>query len=73
MPAMNEMTKEEAAEIMERLSKLPAGTPETVVYSEKQRLRLLATLIFDKAMEDWNNGASLLRKIEQENKKSRKS
>jgi len=64
---MDDMTKEEIEEFQERLSKFHAGAPETLAYSTKQRLRLLANLMYDRAMEDWNNGAPIFRKIEQEN------
>lgn len=64
---MNDMTKEEMEEYQERLRKLPAGAPETLAYSTKQRLHLIANLIVDRIIEDQKNGAPLLRKIEQEN------
>lgn len=68
---MNDMTKEEAEEYQERLSKLPAGAPETLAYSTKQRINLIANLIVDKIIEDQKNGAPLLRKIQQENGSSK--
>lgn len=69
---MNDMTKEEAEEYQERLSKLPAGAPETLAYPTRQRLQLLANLIVDRIVEDQKNGAPLLRKIQQENRNSSK-
>lgn len=69
---MNDMTKEEAEEYQERLSKLPPGAPETLAYSTKQRINLIANLIVDRIIEDQKNGAPLLRKIQQENRNSSK-
>ena len=68
---MDAMTKEEMEEYQERLSKLHAGAPETLAYSTKQRLQLLAELIADKIIEDQKNGAPLLHKIQQEEKRAR--
>lgn len=65
------MTKEEIEEYQERLSRLHAGAPETLAYSTKQRLHLIANLIVDKIAEDQKNGAPLLRKIKQENREDR--
>jgi len=62
---MDGMTKEEIEEYLERLSKLPKGAPETLAYSVKQRIDLLANLIVDRIIEDQKNGAPLLRKIQQ--------
>ena len=71
MAVMDGMTKEEAEEYQERLSKLPAGAPETLAYPIKQRLNLIANLIVDRIIEDQKNGAPLLRKIQQAEKKAR--
>jgi hypothetical protein len=68
---MDDMTKEEVEEYQDRLSKLPAGAPETLAYSTKQRLRLIADLIVDRIIEDQKNGAPLLREIERQNKESK--
>jgi len=68
---MNGMTKEETEEYQERLSKLPGGAPETLAYSTKQRLHLIANLIVDRIIEDQKNGAPLLRQIEQKNAETR--
>lgn len=64
------MTKEEAEEYQERLNKLHAGAPETLAYSTRQRVQLLANLIADRIAEDQRNGAPLLRKIRQQNNAS---
>ena len=72
---MEDMTQEEFIEFQERLSKLPAGAPETLAYNDKQRLNLIANLIADKIIEDRKNGEPLLRKIkklEKENKAKEK-
>lgn len=68
---MEDMTQEEFKEFQDRLSKLPAGAPETVAYNNKLRLKLIANLIADKIIEDRKNGEPLLRqikKLEKENK-----
>lgn len=69
---MDGMTEEEAQEFQERLSKLHAGAPETLAYPTRLRVQLLANLIVDKIEEDQRNGAPLLRKIQRENKKSKR-
>jgi|GEM_PF-4877931 hypothetical protein len=68
---MDGMTKEEAEEYQERLSKLHAGAPETLAYPTRQRVQLLASLIADRIAEDQKSGAPLLREIERQNKKSK--
>lgn len=68
---MDGMTKEEAEEYQERLSKLHAGAPETLAYPTRQRVQLLASLIADRIAEDQKNGAPLLRKIERQDKKAK--
>lgn len=73
MAVMDGMTKEEAEEYQERRSKLHLGAPETLALPTRQRIQLLAELITDKIVEDQKNGASLLRKIEQEDKESQES
>lgn len=60
---MDDMTRDELIEFQERLSKLPVGTPESIAYNEKQKLKLIANLIADKIIEDQKNGEPLLRKI----------
>jgi hypothetical protein len=65
---MHNMTKEELEEYQERLSKLHAGAPETLAFSTKQRLQLIANLIVDRMVEDRRNGSPLLRKIQRETK-----
>ena len=70
---MKDMTQKETEEYMERLSKLPPGSPETFAYSEKQRIQLFAALIYDKIIEDQRNGAPLLRKIERESQALKKT
>lgn len=69
---MDEMTKEEVKEYLERLSELHAGAPETLALPTKQKLRLIAGLIATKIREDRRNGMPLLRKIEQENSEGEK-
>ncbi len=71
MAVMDGMTKEEAEEYQERLSKLHPGAPETLAYSTKQRLDLVASLIIDRIIEEQKNGAPLLRQIQLKNKKSK--
>ena len=66
------MTKEELEAFHERLSKLHAGAPETLAYSTKQRVNLIANLIVDRIIEDQRKGGQLLRKIQRENKKAGK-
>jgi len=50
---------------------IPAGAPETLLYTKKQRLELLANLIVDRIVEDQKNGAPLLKEITKANKKKR--
>lgn len=64
---MDDMTVEELRAFQERLSKLPAGTPDTVAYSTKQKINFLANIMVDRIIEDQKNGAPLLKKIEREN------
>lgn len=66
------MTIEELLEYQERLSKLPAGAPDTVAYSTKQKINFLANIMVDRIIEDQKNGYPLLHKIEQENEKAKK-
>jgi hypothetical protein len=68
---MDGMTKEEAEEYQERLSKLHAGSPDTLAYPTRQRVQLLANLIADRIAEDQKNGAPLLRNIQRQDKESK--
>lgn len=48
----------------------PLAVPETLGFTVKQRLNLLANLITDKMIEDQKNGFPLLKKITAEQKYS---
>ena len=71
MDDMAGMAKEEIAAFQERLSKLHAGAPETLAYSTKQRINLIANLIVDRIIEDQKKGGPLLREIQRQNRRQK--